>query len=76
MKKGQRFLVIYKRPTGWYWSLRTAKTYNVGDKIAVGGESYKNKAFCIKMAHSVIAGTKAKVSELKYTIVWEVKDYV
>jgi hypothetical protein len=74
-KTTTRFLYIFKRKTGWYWNLRTAKTYNGGDKVACGGEGYKNKAFCEKMAFSVVRGKFNRISESSVSIMYEVTEW-
>ena len=71
MKK--RFLIIQKGRLGWYWRVQTAQPPKVGDKIANGGQPYNNKAFCIKMARSILNGEIKLLQENKGILIFQIK---
>ncbi len=71
MKK--RFLIIQKGRLGWYWRVQTAQPPKVGDKIANGGQPYNNKAFCIKMAKSLLHGEITLLQENKGILIFQIK---
>jgi len=71
MKK--RYLIIQKGRLGWYWRVQTAKPPKVGDKIANGGQPYNNKAFCVKMAKSLLNGEITQISQTKGTVLFQIK---
>ncbi len=62
MKK-KRYLIIQKGRLGWYWRVQTGCPPKVGDKIAGGPQPYNNKAFCQKMAFSVVKMTMYKTGK-------------
>ena len=70
MKK--KYLVIQKGRLGWYWRLQTAKPPKVGDKIANGGQPYNNKAFCVKMAKSLLNGEITQLSQTKGMLIYQI----
>ena len=70
MKK--RYLIIQKGRLGWYWRLQTAKPPKVGDKIANGGQPYNNKAFCVKMAKSLLNGEITQLSQTKGMLIYQI----
>ena len=70
MKK--KYLVIQKGRLGWYWRVQTAKPPKVGDKIANGGQPYNNKAFCVKMAKSLLNGEITQLSQTKGMLIYQI----
>ena len=70
MKK--RYLIIQKGRLGWYWRVQTAKPPKVGDKIANGGQPYNNKAFCVKMAKSLLNGEITQLSQTKGMLIYQI----
>lgn len=71
MKK--RFLVIQKGRLGWYWRVQTAMPPKIGDKLANGCQPYNNKAFCVKMAKSLLNGEITQISQTKGTVLFQIK---
>ena len=70
MKK--RYLIVQKGRLGWYWRVQTAKPPKVGDKIANGGQPYNNKAFCVKMAKSLLNGEITQLSQTKGMLIYQI----
>lgn len=70
MKK--RFLIIQKGRLGWYWRVQTAQPPKVGDKIANGCQPYNNKAFCVKMAKSLLNGEITQLSQTKGMLIYQI----